>query len=600
MWLGGRLCEVEMFVILSGSLAFVAMKGDLVKAWRCRAASWVTLAALAPLASACGIDSRDLVSETGDDAGDARTPVPDAHALNDARVDASNGQRDATTTSPDSGTADAPTVLPDVPASVPDAISVPPDMRPETGANDAAFQRGPDAAPDAARDTGPGDARTTEAGLPDAAEAGGLSPAMLSLTGGGFTNVIVGTSEDAVFLVTNSGQQAGALDVQVSGAMFSRVTSATNDCGTTLLGNASCNITVRFAPTALGPQRGTVSASSAIAPIILGGNGICAANQAECSGVCVNLANDAANCGRCAHGCLTNGICSASQCQPISFVATNLTTNVVDLATDGNVVVWADSGDNTIDQVGSPGAAKIVLASSASTPAVSQPVNVGMEPSSGNIFWAQADGTIGMAMRGSANSAASTGCTGSTPIAAINVPSASQVDILSPGFLATCSVGFGTLADTSFPSSQVGKSLTPSWFVGDVMNGQVLALGVSGSFTPNIVATIPLQSSVLYLVEDGSFVYWSAATGNGPAILRAPRSMPTSTQTILANAGGTVGGLATDGVNVYYQNGSGIFYIPVAGGAGTRLTALNGLFLHYAAGALYFASGGGIFKIATP
>ncbi|HEY3592331.1 MAG TPA: hypothetical protein VGL13_00595 [Polyangiaceae bacterium] len=555
------------------------------------------------LAGACGIDSRDLGSET-DDGGQAGT-LPDANPSNDAHVDASNGRLDAPANSPDGSVPDAPSAFPDGPGSVPDAssglpdvTSAPPDARSDTGS--APVDASADRAPDARQDAAPADARAVEASAPDAADAAALSPAMLSLAGGGFTNVALGMSQDVVFLVTNSGQQAGALNVQVTGPMYSRVASATNDCAASLAGNASCNITVRFSPTALGPQGGSVSASGTTAPIILAGNGACAANQSECSGVCVNLANDANNCGHCGHGCLTNGICSASLCQPITFVATNLTSNVVDLATDGNVVIWADSGDNTIDQVGSPGAAKIVLASGASNPVVSQPLNVGLEPSSGTIFWAQSDGTIGMATRGSANSAAPTNCSGTPPIAAINVAGASQVDILSPGFLATCSVGFSVLADTSFPSSQVGKSLTPHWFIGDVMNGQVLELGVSGSFTPNIVATIPLQSSVLYLVEDGSFVYWSAATGNGPAIFRAPLAMPTSTQSLLANAGGTVGGLATDGVNVYYQNGSGIFYIPVAGGAATRLTTLNGLFLRYAAGALYFASGGGIFKIATP
>jgi hypothetical protein len=101
----------------------------------------------------------------------------------------------------------------------------------------------------------------------------------------------------------------------------------------------------------------------------------------------------------------------------------------------------------------------------------------------------------------------------------------------------------------------------------------------------------------------GDALYWSAATGNGPAVLRAlsASASAASAQIILTNAGGTVGGLATDGVNVYYQNGSGIFFIPVAGSAtGTRLTTSNGLFLKYAAGTLYFASGGGIFKVATP
>jgi len=165
----------------------------------------------------------------------------------------------------------------------------------------------------------------------------------------------------------------------------------------------------------------------------------------------------------------------------------------------------------------------------------------------------------------------------------------------------------GLVADTGFPSNQISKMITPHWFVGDVQNQQVLQLGPMGFPTQDIRASIPLQTGVLYLTEDSTYVYWSAATGAGASILRAPitGASTATTQIILPSAGGAVGGLATDGVNVYYQNGSGIFSMPVGGlppgtTSGTQLTALNGANLKYAAGALFFAAGGGIYKLATP
>lgn len=570
-----------------------------------------SLVAFALVAGACGVDERDLSSTPAEngDANEDRTVVPDAQRSPDASADASTEGRtapDAAVTADAAVTPDSP-LTPDSPSALPDVAAPSADVAPSDAVR-------AEATVDAARDasppidsSAPGDARI----IPDAsgadADAQSPSPAMLSLTGtSAFGNVALGSSQDETFVVHNAGQQTGALNVVVSGAAYSRVASASADCGATLAGGVSCNITVRCTPTALGPTGGALSASTAIPSVTLSATGVCPGTQANCSGVCIDLTNDPGNCGRCGHGCLTTGTCSAGKCQPIPFVAAALTSNIVDLASDGNVVVWADSGNNTVNQVGSPGAAKIVLGAS---PTVSQPLNVAIDASSGTVFWAQQDGTIGFAARGSANSAAMTGCSGGNTIAAINVPAATAVDILSPGFLSSCSMSQGVansglvVADTGFNSTQVGKVLTPHWFVGDVTNQQVLQLGPMGFPTQDIRATIPLQTGVLYLAEDASFVYWSAATGSGPAILRAPSASASATtmQTILTNAGGTVGGLATDGVNVYYQNGSGIFYIPVAGATtGTPLTALNGLFLKYAAGALYFASGGGIFKIATP
>lgn len=552
---------------------------------------------------ACGVDERDLSVEEPDtaDSGDAVAPGVDAST--DARADARSDASVSSEASTRDVTAETPGA-PDQTLGAPDQTLGAPDQASAREATTESAAPARDAAADAVRDAPV--AAEAEASLTAASLA--LAAAMGSAAN--FGNVTVGTTRDGTFVLSNSGQQATGIGIGVTGAGFARLVGVANECGTTIAGGGSCNIGVRFTASTLGAQTGslavTASAGTAPAPISLSATSVCAAGQMACAGTCIATATDPDNCGRCNHGCLTGGTCSGSICQPITFVAAGQTSNVVDIASDGNVVVWADSGSNTINQVGSPGATKIVLGSS---PTVTAPLNVGIDAASGTIFWAQQDGTIGSATRGLAGSAELTGCTGLTPVAAINVGFSNSVDVLSVGFLATCSITLGTpgsgilLADTNFPSNAVGRTLTSSRFMGDVQNQAVLQLGVSGDFNPVILATIPMQSSALYVVQDSSFVYWSAATGGGPAILRVPLATPTAMlpQTILANAGGTVGGMTTDGVNVYFQNGNGIFYIPVAGATtATRLTTQNGLFLKYASGAVYFASGGAIFKIATP
>lgn len=552
--------------------------------------------------AACGLDERNLTVEDAAPSGDGAAPAvdasPDAGARSDTGVSSEAGTRDVAVEA--MGAPDQTLGMSD------QAVGADQRGPDQASAGDATTESAParDAAADAARDA----PMTTDGGL-----AASLTLTAAAGSAANFGNVTVGSSRDETFVLSNAGQQqATSIGISVTGAGFARLVGVANECGTTLAGGGNCNIGVRFTATTLGAQMGALMVSAttgAPAPVNLGATSVCATGQTACGGTCVDTTSDPDNCGRCNHGCLTGGLCSGSVCQPITFVAATQTSNVVDIATDGNVVVWADSGNNTVNQVGSPGATKIVLGSS---PTVNAPLNVGVDAASGTIFWAQLDGVIGSATRGLANSASATGCMGATPIAAINVFSSNSVDVLSSGvtgFLATCSITLGmpgsgvSLADTTIPSNALGRTITPSRFVGDVQHGAILQLGVSGDFNPSILATIPNQTMPLYVVQDSTFVYWSAATGGGPAILRTTvlMSAAMAPQTILTNAGGQVGGMTTDGVNVYYQNGNGIFYIPIAGAsAGTRLTTQNGLFLRYASGAVYFASGGAIFKIATP
>jgi hypothetical protein len=346
-------------------------------------------------------------------------------------------------------------------------------------------------------------------------------------------------------------------------------------------------------------QAGVCTGSNPVAcsgaAVCEGGSCQCTGGTTDCSGTCVNTSgSDAANCGRCGHGCLGGGSCVAGACQPIAFVTTGM-NSIVDFATDGNVVVFADTGNAEVAQVSTPGGTPIVLAGNG---AAGTPDHVVIDGASGMVYWT-ASGEYGVATRGQLNSgsiAASASACGATTRALTN-PGASSFDVLSSSGLSTVSVGTGCLADTTTGiSSNLGASLSPKWVFGDPGNGVVVIGGNADGGSPT--ATIPAQPGVTWVSDDGTYGYWATSE---PAIRRASISAPSAVSTVLANPGGAVGGLTTDGINVYYQTSVGISYVPVAGGStGTLLTSMAGIDLRYATGAVYFLYGGVVYKIATP
>jgi len=86
-----------------------------------------------------------------------------------------------------------------------------------------------------------------------------------------YGNVLVGSSSDKTFVVTNTGNQsasaAGITLAASTGSGFTLLAPTTGECvpGTTaLMGGASCTVRVRFAPTVAGMQTATLSASATV------------------------------------------------------------------------------------------------------------------------------------------------------------------------------------------------------------------------------------------------------------------------------------------------------------------------------------------------
>ncbi len=322
----------------------------------------------------------------------------------------------------------------------------------------------------------------------------------------------------------------------------------------------------------------------------------CTSGFAQCGGLAssgcgINLkGTDATNCGACGHGCLTGGSCSGGACQPIPFVISG-TSNIVDLDTNGTIVVFADKGKMEIAEVDIPGGTPQVLAGNGQAP---NPDHVAIDPAGSTVFWTDS-GNYGTATAGQVGSGSmqGTACGGSTANAIAN-PTANQLDILSSN-LGTLLVGTGCVADTTTGiSGSLGASLSPRWVFGDIAAGAVVFGGAQGP--PS--ATIANQPGANWVADDKTYGYWATTE---PAIRRAPFNAPSNVSVVLASPGGAVGGLATDGTYVYYGTPSGIYYVPVGGAAsGTLLTSKPGTHLRYASKALFFLAGGMIYKIATP
>jgi hypothetical protein len=345
-------------------------------------------------------------------------------------------------------------------------------------------------------------------------------------------------------------------------------------------------------------QSGTCTGSNPVScsggMVCTAGTCACPTGTTSCGGTCTNvMGTDANNCGRCSHGCLTGGTCAGGACQPIAFV-TSGTSDIVDLDTDGTVVVFADNGNHEIAQVNVPGGTPVVIGQDSADTLD----HVVIDGASGQVYWT-GSGNYGVTTRAAEFTSGESGTiyanSCGNPVRALANPGASTVDVLSSD-LGTLDVGVGCLADTTTGiSGNLGTSLSPSWVFGDLGNSAVV-FGGNNNGPPN--ATIASQPGVNWVADDKTYGYWATSE---PAIRRAPFTAPSSVSTVLSNAGGAVGGLATDGTNVYYQLSSGIYSVPVGGAAsGTQLTSKAGLYLKYSSSALYFASGNVIYKLATP
>ena len=330
-----------------------------------------------------------------------------------------------------------------------------------------------------------------------------------------------------------------------------------------------------------------------------------------CNNGCFNTQSDQRNCGRCGHDCF-GGMCSGGTCQSWIVTQPPTTSQVTGLASDGNNVIWADSGSTSVIQVTYLGTNKMTLASNASFNTIASAQNWPMALAGTTVAWGTSDhvwtATVGSPGSGKEYPYAFTGGSGLDNLA-IN-PQATYVGAtLNDGAgnidLYDCAIGGSTCtAAGSVPSVfALGATATSStYFVVDAADGSIEshAFG-SGAVGPFKVG---LGTPTL-LASDSNNLYW--ANANGPAINRMSLlgGAVSSVITQFDSSTEFLMSIATDGTNVYVTTEatpSILVYAPVSGCCAptTLASGTNPTVVVAARGKVFWVDGNTINGIAAP
>jgi hypothetical protein len=119
-----------------------------------------------------------------------------------------------------------------------------------------------------------------------------------------------------------------------------------------------------------------------------------------CGGACVDLANDADNCGACGVACKPRAACNAGVCgvEPTELVAPAPGCRSIRFVLDDGQITWLDLGHGSINRISTAGGAVTTLAAGALPAAIftsgSQPLFANNEPTAagivvhaGTVYW---------------------------------------------------------------------------------------------------------------------------------------------------------------------------------------------------------------------
>jgi len=286
-------------------------------------------------------------------------------------------------------------------------------------------------------------------------------------------------------------------------------------------------------------------------------NGACAFNcpsgEIKCGTLCIDPQTDQANCGACGAPCW-DGSCTLGRCY--SQLAVD---NAYELALGKNAIYWTNRGAKWVGT-----ASEVNMGNGFTTYAQPSPLGIAADPA-GTVYWTNELASTGTVTR--LNSSVSTFASSQN----------------SPDYVTACSsavcwtLGYTDIAcapSAGGAPTRIASSQNPvTGIAADANNVYWLSLGLGTLMqAPNTPADggAPVQlagsQTLLYgskVAVDGKNVYWS----NDKGVYSVPIGGGNIVQ--LASAF-QVSALATDGVNVYFANGS-LQKVPVGGGTPTVL-----------------------------
>ncbi len=292
---------------------------------------------------------------------------------------------------------------------------------------------------------------------------------------------------------------------------------------------------------------------------------------AMCGGTsCVNFQDDPNNCGVCSQSCL-GGACNSGVCAVFVAYSTDQ-GGIVSLDSDGQNFVWAisgPSGDIGWENVTNGNGTTIALPggdnpiADGGTPlSVDNAVSVAIDPVSSDVYWFQnnagATFSLGVAGFGPFATDLAIGAPVNGSISGISIQDgyAEVVGVGSNSWLlgyGGCSVaGAGTCSLQPYTTSAAASTTivadifapTSSGIIfGDVTNGVIWGTASSLEFTG--------WPDPQFLATDGTWVYWSSYDGD-TSTTSFVKGQLNGTPIVLATFPAMIGGLATDGTNLYW------------------------------------------------
>ncbi len=321
----------------------------------------------------------------------------------------------------------------------------------------------------------------------------------------------------------------------------------------------------------------------------------CNAGFSQCGSSCLDLQNDASNCGACGHSCAP-GTCSAGECQP--WTIAQAANTPASIASDGTYLAWFDTGGQKCQVV--------TVAGAAATPPQA-PTTFGSGDSGSNVtlgYVAVSNGVVACLVQNNSGPEVWYGA-GNATAASIQLTGNDSGNVTGLALNATGTALFFNNALTNGPSGTVNvyacnfstracgsagsyAASTPgnlviagnTAFLAEGSNGIVGAMSLLDGTVSNVATG---QGTVDVVTADSTYLYWTSGVNTTTVSRATLASLAAGPQVILPSVAALTQGLVSDGTSLYLGGAIStspsygwIASLPVAGAStATIITKVN-------------------------